>query len=206
MLADLANSTGDPIFNGTLRQGLAFALEQSPFLSIVDDSKTQRDLRLMNVAPGAQITHPIANDICVREGGTATIGGAIANLGRRYAITLEAIACRDGKTLAREQVEAEDKEHVLRALDKAAGAMRHRLGESIKSIQELNQPLEQATTSSLEALQDYTEGLDAMKQGQFRAALPLYQRAIAIDPRFTMAYYVIGVVYEQAGDMERSAG
>jgi DNA-binding winged helix-turn-helix (wHTH) protein/tetratricopeptide (TPR) repeat protein len=205
MLADFANSTGDPIFDGTLRQGLAFALEQSPYLSLVDDAKTQRDLRLMNVAPGAPITRPIAHDACVREGGTATIEGAIASLGKRYAITLETIACRDGKTLAREQVEAEDKEHVLRALDKAATAMRHRLGESLKSIQELNQPLEQATTSSLEALQDYTEGLAVMGRGQFRAALPLYERAIAIDPKFTMAYYVIGVVYEQAGDLERSA-
>src|SRR5581483_5150376 len=112
---------------------------------------------------------------------------------------------QDGKTLAREQVEADDKEHVLRALDTATTSMRGKLGESLNSIKALNQPLELATTSSLEALQDYSEGIDVMKQGQFRAALPLYERAIAIDPKFTMAYYLIGVVYENAGDMGRSA-
>ena len=205
VLADFANSTGEPIFDGALRQGLAFALEQSPYLSIVDDAKTQRDLRLMNVAPGSLITHSIAHDVCVREGAAATIEGAITKLGTRYAISLQAIACRDGKTLAREQVEAEDKEHVLRALDTATTAMRGKLGESLHSIQKLNQPLELATTSSLDALQDYNEAIEVMKQGQFRAALPLFERAIAIDPKFTMAYYMIGVVYEQAGDMERCA-
>lgn len=204
VLADFANSTGDPIFDGTLRQGLAFALEQSPYLSIQDDAKTQRDLQLMNVPAGTRITYTIAHDVCVREGSVATIEGAIASLGRQYTITLEAIRCRDGKTLAREQVEAGDKDHVMRALDTAATAMRQKLGESLQSIQALDQPLEQATTSSLEALKDYSEGLEVMKQGQFRAALPLYERAIAIDPKFAMAYYVIGVVYEQAGDVERS--
>jgi eukaryotic-like serine/threonine-protein kinase len=205
VLADFTNSTGEPIFDGTLRQGLAFALEQSPYVSIVDDAVTQRDLRLMNVASGSIVNHPIAHDVCVREGGAATIEGAIAKLGSRYAITLQAIACQEGKTLAREQVEADGKEHVLRALDTATTAMRGKLGESLNSIQKLNQPLELATTSSLEALQDYSEGLEVMKQGQFRAALPLFERAISIDPKFTMAYYLIGVVFEQAGDMDRSA-
>ncbi|KAA6465202.1 tetratricopeptide repeat protein [Acidobacteria bacterium AB60] len=204
VLTDFANATGDPIFNGTLRQGLAFALEQSPYLSIVDDAKVQRDARLMNVPAGSAISRQIARDVCVREGGSATIDGSIASLGSRYAITLEAIACQDGRTLAREQAEAVDKEHVLRTLGTAASAIRRKLGESSGSVQKLNQPLEQATTSSLEALQDYSEGLNVMKQGQYHAALPLYERAIAIDPKFTMAYYVIGVVYEQAGDMERS--
>lgn len=204
VLADFANSTGDPIFDGTLRQGLAFALEQSPYLSIEDDAKTQRDLHLMNVAAGTKITSAIAHDVCVREGAAATIDGAIASLGTRYTISLDAIRCRDGETLARQQVEAEDKEHVMRALDFAASAMRHKLGESLQSIQALDQPLEQASTSSLEALKDYSEGFEVMKRGQFRAALPLYERALAMDPKFAMAYYVIGVVYEQAGDVERS--
>src|SRR5581483_7150311 len=114
-------------------------------------------------------------------------------------------ACQEGRTRAREQAEAEDKEHVLRTLGAAAAAIRRKLGESSGSVQKLDRPLEQSTTSSLEALQDYSEGLDVMKRGQFRAALPLFERAIAIDPKFTMAYYVIGVVYEQAGDVERSA-
>ena len=205
VLTDFANATGDPIFDGTLRQGLAFALEQSPYLSIVDDAKVQRDARLMTVPAGMRINRQIARDVCVREGGSATIEGSIASLGKRYAITLEAIACQDGRTLAREQAEAEDKEHVLRTLGAAAVAIRRKLGESSGSVQNLDQPLEQATTSSLEALQDYSEGLNLMKRCQFRAALPLFERAIAIDCKFTMAYYLIGVVYENAGDMERSA-
>ncbi len=205
VLTDFVNATGNPIFEGTLRQGLAFALEQSPYLSIVDDAKVQRDARLMTVPPGMPINRQIARDVCVREGGSAIIEGSIASLGSRYAITLEAIACNDGRTLAREQAEAEDKEHVLRTLGSAAAAIRRKLGESAPSVERLNQPLEQATTSSLEALQDYSEGLNLMKRGQFRAALPLYERAIAIGPKFTMGDDSIGVVYENAGDMERSA-
>lgn len=205
VLADFANSTGDPVFDGTLRQGLAIQLEQSPFLKIMDDIQVQRDLRLMNLMPGIRVTRQIAHDVCVREGDAATIDGAIANLGKTYVITLQALTCQDGATLARGQVQAEDKEHVLSALGSAATIMRRRLGESLSSIQKLNQPLEQATTSSLEALQNYTAGLSVMKTGQFRASIPFLERATAIDPKFTMAYYLLGVAYEQAGDMERSA-
>jgi DNA-binding winged helix-turn-helix (wHTH) protein len=115
LVADFTNTTGDPVFDGTLRQGLAIQLEQSPFLRIMDDAQVQRDLRLMHLDPGTRITPQVAHDVCVREGGAATIDGAIATLGRRYVITLQAIACHEGTTVAREQVEAEDKEHVLRA-------------------------------------------------------------------------------------------
>jgi eukaryotic-like serine/threonine-protein kinase len=205
VLADFTNSTGDPVFDETLRQGMAVALGQSPFLKIMDDDLLQRDLRLMNLQPGARISNQIAHDVCVREGSTATIDGAIANLGRSYVITLQAIACRDGATLAREQVQAEDKEDVLSALGSAATAMRAQLGESLSSIEKRNQPLEQATTSSLEALQSYTAAMALMAPGQFRAAIPLLERAISIDPNFAEAYYFLGVAYEQAGDMERSA-
>jgi eukaryotic-like serine/threonine-protein kinase len=205
VLADFTNSTGDPVFDGTLRQGLAVQLEQSPFLKIMDDSQLERDLRLMSLQHGAPITSQIAHDVCVREGAGATIDGTIASLGKSYVITLQAIACQSGATLAREQIQAEDKEHVLNALSGAATAMRSKLGESLSSIQRLNQPLEQATTSSLEALQNYTEGLAVMGQGHFLAAIPLLERAIAIDPKFAMAYYYLGVAYEQTGDMERSA-
>ncbi len=205
VLADFANTTGDPVFDGTLRQALAIQLEQSPFLKIMDDGQLQRDLRLMNLQPGARITNQIAHDVCVREGGSATIDGAIASLGKSYVITLRAITCQEGATLAQEQTQAEDKEHVLRTLGSAATAMRSKLGESLNSIQKLNQPLEQATTPSLDALQNYTAGLAVMGQGQFLASVPLFERAIAIDPKFTMAYYLLGVAYEQAGDMERSA-
>jgi DNA-binding winged helix-turn-helix (wHTH) protein/tetratricopeptide (TPR) repeat protein len=205
VLADFANSTGEPVFDGTLRQGLAVELEQSPFLRIMDDAQLRRDLRLMNLQPGARISNQIAHDVCVREGGAATIDGTIANLGKSYVITLQANTCQDGATLAREQIQAEDKEHVLNALGSATTAMRSKLGESLNSIKQLNRPLEQATTPSLDALQNYTAGLDVMGQGHFLAAVPLFERAIAIDPNFTMAYYLLGIAYEQTGDMERSA-
>jgi DNA-binding winged helix-turn-helix (wHTH) protein/tetratricopeptide (TPR) repeat protein len=205
VLADFANATDDPVFDGTLRQGLATQLEQSPFLKIMDDAQLQRDLRLMNVQSGTPITNQIAHDVCIREGGAATIDGAIANLGKSYVITLQASTCQEGATLAREQVQAEDKEHVLKALGSAATAMRSKLGESLSSIRELNRPLEQATTPSLEALQNYSEGLAVMGSGHFLAAVPLFKRAVAIDPKFTMAYYLMAIAYEQAGDMERTA-
>lgn len=205
VLADFTNATGDPLFDGTLREGLAIQLGQSPFLQIMDDAELQRNLRLMNLAPGTHITNSIAHDACVRQGGAATIDGRIASLGKSYVIALEAITCQKGATLAREQEQADDKEHVLRALDKAATAMRAKLGESLTTIKQLDQPLEQATTPSLEALQNYTEGLDVMAGGQFRASIPFYERAIAIDPKFAMAYYVLGVVYENTGDLDKAA-
>ena len=205
VLADFANSTGDPVFDGTLRQGLAIQLEQSPFLKIMDDAQLRRDLRLMNLQPGARITNQIAHDVCVREGAAATIGGAIASLGKSYVITLEAITCQEGATLAREQIQAEDKEHVLNTVGTAATSMRSKLGESLSSIKKLNRPLEQVTTTSLEALRNYTEGLSVMSQGHFLAAIPLFERAIAIDPKFAMAYYLLGIALEQAGDITGSA-
>jgi tetratricopeptide (TPR) repeat protein len=205
VLADFVNNSGDPIFDSTLGRGLAIQLEQSPFLKIMDDEQIRRDLRLMSLQPGTHVTKQIAHDICVREGGAATIDGTIATLGRVYVITLEAVTCQDGSTLAREMVQAPDKEHVLTALGDAAAALRRRLGESLSSIQQQNRPLEEATTPSLDALQNYTAGLDIMIQGHFLAAVPLFERAIAIDPKFTMAYFYQGIAYEQTGDMERSA-
>ena len=205
VLADFTNATGDPIFDGTLREGLAIQLGQSPFLQIMDDTELQRNLRLMNLAPGTHITNSIAHDACVRQGGAATIEGMIASLGKSYVITLEAVTCQKGATLAREQEQADDKEHVLRTLDKAATAMRVKLGESLTTIKQLDQPLEQATTPSLEALQNYTEGLEMAGRGQFRASIPFFERAIAIDPKFTMAYYLLGVMYENTGDLDKAA-
>jgi tetratricopeptide (TPR) repeat protein/predicted Ser/Thr protein kinase len=204
VLADFTNTTGDPVFDGTLRQGLAIQLEQSPFLKIMDDEQVQQDLRLMSLPAGERITNQIAHDICVREGVAATIDGSIESLGKDYVITLQAITCQGGATLAREQIQAGDKEHVLNALGTAATAMRAKLGESLNSIQKLNRPLEQATTPSLEALQNYTAGYSEMDQGQFLAAVPLFERAIALDPNFAMAYFMLGVAFNNAGDIERS--
>jgi tetratricopeptide (TPR) repeat protein len=204
VLADFTNTTGDPVFDGTLRQGLAIQLEQSPFLKIMDDAQVQQNLRLMSVAPASLITNQIAHDICVRDGAAATIDGSIESLGKNYVIMLQATTCRDGATLAREQIQAGDKEHVLNALGTAATAVRARLGESLSSIEKLNRPLEQATTPSLEALQSYTAGSSEMEHGQFLAAVPLLERAIALDPNFAMAHFMLGVAFENAGDIERS--
>jgi eukaryotic-like serine/threonine-protein kinase len=204
VLADFTNTTGDAVFDGTLRQGLAIQLEQSPFLKIMEDEEAQRVLRRMSLSPGARITNPIAREICVRDGAAATIDGSIQSLGKNYVITLQATTCQDGKTLARQQIQAQDNEHVLNALSAAATAMRAKLGESLTSIEKLNRPLEQATTPSLEALQSYTAGLAEMGQGRFLAAVPLFEHAIALDPNFAMAYQFLGIAFNNAGDIERS--
>jgi tetratricopeptide (TPR) repeat protein len=204
VLADFINTTGDAVFDGTLRQGLAIQLEQSPFLEIMDDEQVQQDLRFMSLAPASHITNQIAHDICVRDGAAATIGGSIESLGKNYVITLQATTCQGGATLAREQIQADDKEHVLNALGSAATAMRAKLGESLNSIQKLNRPLQQATTPSLEALQNYSAGYSKMGQGQFLDAVPFFQRAAALDPNFAMAYFFLGVAFNNAGDIERS--
>src|ERR1017187_20498 len=204
VLADFANTTGDPVFDGTLRQALAIQLEQSPFLKIMEDEQVQQDLRLMKLLPEARITNQIAHDICVRDAAAATINGSIASLGKNYVVTLQAITCQGGATLAREQVQASDKEHVLNAVGTAATAMRARLGESRSSIQKLNRPLEQATTGSLEALQNFTAGKAELTHGRFLAARPLLERAVALDPDFAMAYHYLSILYDSAGDEGRS--
>jgi hypothetical protein len=133
VLADLSNTTGDPVFDGTLRQGLAVQLEQSPFLKIMDDEQVQGTLQLMRVPRGEPITNQIAHDICVREGAKAVIGGSIVGIGKHFVISLQAITCDGGATLARQQIEAPDKEHVLNAMGTAATAIRATLGESVAS-------------------------------------------------------------------------
>ncbi|HLK68308.1 MAG TPA: protein kinase [Bryobacteraceae bacterium] len=204
VLADFTNTTGDPVFDGTLRQALAIEFEQSPFLKITDDEQVQRNLQLMSLPRGARITNQIAHDICVRDAAAATIGGSIATLGKSYVVTLQAVTCQGGATLAREQVQADGKEHVLNAVGNAATAMRGKLGESRSSIQKLNRPLEQATTGSLEALRNLTAGFDEAAHGRFLAAVPLMERAIALDPNFAMAYHYLSIAYDNAGDEGRA--
>jgi eukaryotic-like serine/threonine-protein kinase len=158
----------------------------------------------MGAPLGERVTNQIAHDICVRDGAAATIDGSVASLGKSYVITLQAITCNNGATVARELVQAQDKEHVLNAVGTAATAMRAKLGESIGSIKQMSRPLEQATTSSLEALQSYTVGMAELSQGHFLAAVPLFERASAIDPNFAMAYYQLGNAFYNAGDVPRS--
>jgi tetratricopeptide (TPR) repeat protein len=204
VLSDFANTTGDPVFDGTLRQALAIQLEQSPFLKIMDDAQVRQDLRLMGRSAAERITSQIAHDICVRDAAAATIEGSIASLGKVYVFTLQAVNCKNGATLAREQSRAEDKEHVLQAVDKAATGVRAKLGESLASIEKLNRPLDQFTTSSLEALQNYAMGHTLGVQGQFLAAIPFYQRSTELDPKFAMGYLGLSLAYSNAGDIARS--
>jgi tetratricopeptide (TPR) repeat protein len=200
VLSDFVNRTGDPVFDGALRQALAIQLEQSPFLKIMDNEQVQQNLRLMNLPPGVRITERIAHDICVRDAAAATVEGFIDVLGKSYVVTLLATTCQGGRTLARQQIQADDKEHVLNAVGAAATTLRVRLGESRSSIERLNRPLEEVTTGSLEALQSHSAGFGELSAGRFLAARPLFERAIALDPNFAMAYYYLSLSFNNAGD------
>src|SRR5713101_1658561 len=156
VLADFTNTTGDTVFDGTLRQGLAVQLEQSPFLSLVSDERIQQTLRLMGQPPDAVLTPEVARDLCQRVGSKAYIGGSITNLGQDYVIGLQAVNCATGDSLAREQAQAAGKEKVLDALSRAAASLREKLGESLSTVQKFDTPVEQATTPSLEALQAFS--------------------------------------------------
>jgi serine/threonine protein kinase/tetratricopeptide (TPR) repeat protein len=205
ILADFTNTTGDTVFDGTLREALAAQLEQSPFLKILGDEQMRQDLSFMGLSARERITNQIGREICQREGEKAMIGGAIASLGKTYAITLQATNCRTGEALAREQVEAEDKEHVLRAVATAATRMRAKLGESLDSIEKLAVSSEQVTTTSLEAFQAYALAMEQKKSGLWLASIPFFQRATELDPNFAAAYRSMGVMYLNAGERGRGA-
>jgi len=188
VLADFANSTGDPVFDGTLRQGLAVQLEQSPFLSLISEQRVQQVLRLMGQSPDARLTPELARDLCQRTASAAVLDGSIASFGSEYVLGLRATNCHTGDILGEEQVRATGKEQVLTALDKAAAKLREKLGESAKSLQAFDTPLEQATTPSLEALQAYSLGRKTFYTKGEAAALPFLKRAVELDPNFAMAY------------------
>lgn len=200
VLADFTNTTGEAVFDSTLREALAVQLEQSPFLKILSDGHMREDLRFMGHPAGERITNQVAREICQREGEKAMIGGAIVSLGKSYAITLQATNCQTGETLAREQVEAGDKEHVLRAVATATTRMRAKLGESLASIQKLAVPSGQVTTTSLEAFQAYALGRRQQDLGLSLEALPFYRRATDLDPNFATAYNLLGIMYCNAGE------
>jgi len=200
VLADFTNTTGDTVFEGTLRQGLAVQLQQSPFLSLVSDEQIQQTLRLMGQPHDARLTSEIARDLCQRAGSKAYIRGSIANLGNDYVIGLTAVNCATGDSLAQEQMQAIGKEKVLDALGRGATKLREKLGESLGSIQKFDAPVEQATTPLLEALQAYNLGYKALTNGEFAAAVPLAQRAIRLDQNFAMAYALLGDDYSNLGE------
>ena len=201
VLADFTNATGDPVFDGTLRQGLAVQLEQSPFLDVVSDEQIAETLRLMAQPANAKLTRQLAGEVCQRDGSVAVLEGSIANLGGEYVIGLSAVDCHKGRTLAQTQVMAGSKRQVLHALGNAATEIRTKLGESLSSVQTFDTPLEQATTPSLEALQAYSLGRNVLAvKGENVAAVPLFQHAIQLDPDFAMAYSSLGITYMNLGE------
>ena len=192
VLADFVNTTGDPVFEATLKQGLSVQLRQSPFLNIVPDQKLGETLKLMGRAPGDPLTPQLARDACVRTGSKAMLTGSISTLGSHYVLGLRAQECYSGANLAEEQEQAARKEDVLKALDQAAARVRRTLGESLSTVQKYDVPVEQTTTSSLEALQAYSLGLKSFQEKGDAAAMVFHKRAVELDPEFAMAYVALG--------------
>jgi len=203
VLADFTNKTGDAVFDDTLRQGLAVQLEQSPFLSLISDQRARQTLQLMGKSADTKLTPEIARELCERTASKAFLSGSISSMGSQYVMGIKAVNCETGDTLAQEQVIANSKEQVLPALGQAATKLRERLGESLKTVQKLATPIEQATTPSLDALQAYSLGRSTMlAQGNFAAAVPLFQHAIQLDPNLAMAYASLGTTYHNLGEKE----
>jgi len=206
LLTDFTNSTSQPVFDDALKQGLAIQMEQSPFLSLVSDSKIRQTLRLMGKPADARIAPSFARELCERIGATAEIEGSIATLGNDYVLALKAVSCRTGDLLAQEQVTSTEQSLVLPALGKAATSLRSKLGESLNSVQKYDTPIEQATTPSLEALDAYSLGRKMMvMKGDYQAAVPLFQLAIQKDPNFAMAYASLGTTYNNMGEITLAA-
>jgi serine/threonine protein kinase len=200
VLADFTNKTGDPVFDGTLRQGLSVQLEQSPFLSIISDQQIQQTLAMMAQKPDAKLTPEIARELCQRTGSAAVLDGSIAQIGTPYLLTVKAINCSNGETLASTETQASDKNDVLDALGKTASEMRRKLGESLSTIQRFDTPLEQATTPSLEALKAFDSAIKVHTTDGDVAAIPLYKHAIELDPNFALAYSWLQIAYTDIGE------
>jgi serine/threonine protein kinase/tetratricopeptide (TPR) repeat protein len=204
LLTDFVNTTGDSVFDGTLKQALAVQLEQSPYLNLVPESRIQESLQFMGRPSNERITSDVAREICLREGVKAMLTGSIATLGSHYVITVNAINAQTGDSLAREQVEAEGKEKVLKSLDKAASSLRQKLGESLSSVQQFATPLEQATTSSLDALKEFSLGKTLHTKFHDTEAIPYLKRAVELDPNFASAYATLAICYNNNGENDRS--
>jgi len=205
VLADFTNTTGDAVFDGTLRQGLSVQLEQSPFLSIISDQQIQQTLQMMGQKPDAKLTPEIARELCQRTSSAVVLNGSIAQIGTQYLLTLEAANCSSGELLASTEAQASDKNHVLDALGKSASQIRNKLGESLSTVQKFDTPLEHATTTSLEALQAYSLGRKASAASLWAEAAPLFQRATRLDPNFAMAYARLGTCYANLGEITLGA-
>jgi eukaryotic-like serine/threonine-protein kinase len=204
VLADFINTTGDQIFDRTLKQALEVDLGQSPFLNVVSEQKVRATLRLMGRSQDERLTTEMARDLAQRTGSKAVLAGDIAQLGSQYVVTLNAINAVNGDTLAQDQEQAESKEKVLAALGQAASRMRGKLGESLASIQKLDKPPEEATTSSLAALKAFSDGEETRDKKGDEEAIPFYQHAVELDPNFALAYARLGTVHGNTGDRGRA--
>ena len=204
LVADFVNTTGDSVFDGTLKQALAVQLEQSPYLNIVPDQTVRKALQFMGRPADERVTGAVAREICEREHLKALMAGSIASLGSQYVVALDATNCATGDSLAREQVTATSKEGVLGAVGKAASSLRGKLGESLASVQKFDTPVTEATTSSLEALKAYAAA-DTIRNGGGEAeSIPLFQRAIELDPNFAMAHARLSAVYNNLGEEDQA--
>jgi serine/threonine protein kinase/tetratricopeptide (TPR) repeat protein len=206
VIADFANTTGDPVFDSTLKEALAVDLEQSPFLNVLSDRRLSETLKLMGRTPDQRITQDIGRDVCMRNGSKALLTGSIASLGSHYAIALKAVSCKTGDVLGAAQAEAESREKILQTLGEAAATLRGKLGESLASVQKFDKPLDEATTPSLEALQAYTEGDRLAREKGDTDALPLLKRAVELDSNFARAYASLGIRYNNLGQATLAIG
>ena len=206
VLADFANTTGDPVFDDALRQGLSSQLEQSPFLNLLSDERIAQTLSLMAQPKDARLTHERAREVCQRTGSAAVLDGAIAQLGTHYLLTLKAINCSNGESLGNVEAQATDKNQVLEALGKVASKIRNQLGESLASVEKYDAPAENVTTPSLEALKAYSLGRQTMVvKSDYAASIPLFQRAINLDPNFAMAYARMATSYSSLNETVQAA-
>ena len=200
LVADFANTTGDSVFDGTLRQGLEVQLEQSPFLSLVPEQRVQQTLTLMGRPPDSTLSPDLAREVCQREGSSAVLDGSISSLGSQYVLGLRARNCRTGSLIDEEQVQAAKKEDVLNALSHIASNFRTRVGESLATVEKYDTPLAEATTPSLEALKAYSTGWKVLGPQGEAAAIPFFKHAVEIDPKFAIAYASLGLMYGSMGD------
>jgi eukaryotic-like serine/threonine-protein kinase len=204
LLTDFTNTTGDPVFDGTLKTALQVSLTQSPFLNLVSQQEVDQTLKLMGRPPDTRITPEIGREICLRDNIQAMVHGSIAGLGSQYVVTLEAVNAANGNSLGQEQAQAGSKEQVLDALGKASSNLRGKLGESLSSVQKFDKPLDQATTSSLDALKAFSEGSNEARNANSLGALPFYKKAIQLDPNFAMAYRGAAVAFNNMAQTETS--
>ena len=205
VVADFANSTGDPVFDGTLKAGLTVSLRQSPFLNVLSEDKIAVALQLMSHPASTRLTPDLARDLCLRAGSKAYIAGAIGSLGSEYVLELKAVNCQSSETLAREQATAPSRDKVLDTLGAAASRLRGTLGESLATVQRFDIPLAEATTSSLEALKAFSLGEEAYREKGIAAALSYHQRAIGLDPNFAMGYHAVGLDYFSLSQLGRTS-